>query len=57
MATVERFNVLSGILKNNIKITDTYTSCRYLKADSSFGTTLNWFPSKYLEEMDQIKQF
>lgn len=24
----------------------TYTSCRYLKLDSSFGTTLNWFPSK-----------
>lgn len=27
----------------------TYTSCRYLKPDSSFGTILNWFPSRYLK--------
>lgn len=25
-----------------------YTSCRYLKVASSFGTTLNWLPSRYL---------
>lgn len=30
--------------------TKTYTSCRYLKVDSSFGTTLNWFPSRYLNK-------
>lgn len=28
--------------------TKTYTSCRYLKLDRSFGTTLNSFPSRYL---------
>lgn len=28
----------------------TYTSCRYLNPDSSFGTTLNWFPSRYLNK-------
>lgn len=31
----------------------TYTSWRYLKLDSSFGTTLNWFPSKYLVKETQ----
>lgn len=36
---------------------ETYTSCRYLKADSSFGTTLNWFPSKYLNKETQTVQF
>lgn len=29
---------------------ETYTSWRYLKEDSSFGTVLNWFPSRYLKE-------
>lgn len=27
---------------------ETYTSCRYLKLDSSLGTALNVFPSRYL---------
>lgn len=30
-------------------IRNTYTSCRYLKVASSFGTTLNWLPSRYLQ--------
>lgn len=34
----------------------TYTSCRYLKADSSFGTMLNWFPSRYLNIETQTVQ-
>lgn len=32
------------------KHTKTYTSWRYLKLDSSFGTILNWFPSRYLKK-------
>lgn len=38
----------SGDVMNRTVGMNTHTSCRYLKLDSSLGTTLNVFPSKYL---------
>lgn len=43
-----KFTALTCTTSEGIQTDKTYTSCRYLKVDSSFGTTPNWFPSKYL---------